>query len=305
MISPIHTLLKNKLIVILGPTAIGKTSLSISLATKYNAEIISCDSRQFYKELKIGVAVPSEEELSEVRHHFIGHLSVTDYYNVSKFENDVLDFLDKYFKKNRVAVMTGGSGLYIDAVCKGIDELPDPDPGLRESLQNRLAEEGMDFLKHELQKLDPEYFKIVDQDNPNRMLRAIEVSLMTGEPYSGQLGKADNLRDFDIIKIGLNRPREELYSLIEQRVDRMMEEGLLDEVKQLVGSKNENALKTVGYAELFAYLDGQYSLDEAITKIKTNTRRYAKRQLTWFKRDPEISWFLPEDLGEIIAFLEE
>jgi tRNA dimethylallyltransferase len=299
------SILKNTLIVILGPTAIGKTGFAIHIARHFQTEIISCDSRQFYRELKIGVAAPTTEELNKVKHHFVGQLSISDYYNVSKFENEVIDFLGDYFKTHQYAVMTGGSGLYIDAVCKGIDELPDADEVLRNELKDRLEKEGLPSLIAQLKELDPEYHKVVDLNNPNRITRALEVCIATGKPYSQLRNNKPIERDFEIIKIGLNRPREELFENIGLRVDKMVVEGLLDEVKSLKKYQHLNALNTVGYKEIFQYFEGNYSLQQAIEKIKTNTRRYAKRQLTWFKRDKDIHWFHPEDLQEVKNFLSE
>ncbi|MCD4695107.1 MAG: tRNA (adenosine(37)-N6)-dimethylallyltransferase MiaA, partial [Bacteroidales bacterium] len=273
------------MIIISGPTAIGKTSVAIHIAKDFGAEIISADSRQFYKEMKIGTAAPSDKELEAVKHHFTGHLSVTGYYNVSRFENDVLEFLELYFKTNNHGVVVGGSGLYIDAVCKGIDELPDPDETLRNKLKESLKKDGINVLKNQLKKLDPDYYKVVDLNNPNRILRALEVCLMTGKTYTSLRNNNPKPRDFEIIKIGLNRPRQELVEIIHKRVDKMIENGLIDEVKSLTKFRDLNALNTVGYKEIFKYIDGDWPLDLAIEKIKTNTRRYAKRQMTWFNRD--------------------
>jgi len=297
--------LKNTLIVIAGPTAVGKTALAIDIAKNYNAEIISADSRQFYKELKIGVAAPSKAELQAVKHHFVGHLSIWKNYNVSRFENEVLDFLSTYFLKNSVAVMVGGSGLYIDAVCEGIDDLPDPEESLRNSLKHDFLENGIDALRQKLKVLDPEYYKKVDLNNPNRLLRALEVCLTTGKPYSLLRKNKKKTRNFNIVKIGLNRPRKELFSIIEDRVDRMIEQGLLEEVRNLLPYKEVNALNTVGYKEIFKYLQGEWSLDLAIEKIKTHTRRYAKRQLTWFNKSEEMQWFQPQEKEKIIAFIKD
>ena len=298
-------ILTKKLFVITGPTAIGKTSLAIDIAKKLDTEIISADSRQFYKELKIGVAAPTDEELSTVKHHFVGHLSITDYYNVSKFEQDVLAFLESFFKTNDNAVMVGGSGLYIDAVCKGIDDLPDPDENLRKKLKESLKTNGIEYLQQLLEELDPDYFDIVDLNNPNRLLRALEVIIQTGETYTSLRNSQPRKRNFEIIKIGLNRPREELVEIIEKRVDRMIADGLVEEVRGLEKYRGVNALKTVGYQEIFSYFDGTFTLDEAIEKIKTNTRRYAKRQITWFRRDKDINWFLPSERKRIIESLQE
>jgi tRNA dimethylallyltransferase len=292
------------LIVICGPTAVGKTAISIKIAKALNTEIFSADSRQFYRELKIGVASPGKVELKAIKHHFIGHLSVADYYNVSRFENEIIGFLDNYFKSNNYALMVGGSGLYIDAVSKGIDFLPDPDDDLRKNLKIKLTEQGLEPLKQELKKLDPDYYQVVDLQNPNRIMRALEVCLMTGIPYSSFRIRNIKPRNFNIIKIGLDRPRAELFEKIEKRVDQMIAAGLVEEVKSLAKFRNLNSLNTVGYKEIFYYLDGNCSLIEAIDKIKTNTRHYAKRQLTWFKKDNTITWFHPEEIMKIIDFIE-
>ena len=293
------------LIVILGPTAIGKTALSIKLARHFNTEIISSDSRLLFKEMKIGTAVPSTEELNSVKHHFIGNLSISDYYNVSKFENDALQKLDDIFLKKNLAIMVGGSGLYIDAVCKGIDDLPDPDRKLRHEINEIFKSSGIETLQKKLKELDPEYYLIVDLKNPKRLMRAIEVCLQTGKTYTSLRKNKSGKRDFNIIKIGLNCEREKLFDRINLRVDKMINEGLLDEVKELYKHKNLNSLNTVGYKEIFDFLDNKTSFEQAIENIKTNTRRYAKRQLTWFKRDEVIKWFHPTEKNEIILYLSE
>jgi tRNA dimethylallyltransferase len=291
------------LVVVAGPTAVGKTSAAIELARRFDTEIISCDSRQFYREMLIGTAVPSIEELAQVPHHFIGHLSIHDPYDVSRFETDALKKLEELFKTHKIAIMTGGSGLYINAVCKGFDELPDKDPELRKRLQETLEEKGIVALQEKLKKIDPLYFENVDKNNPNRLLRAIEVCLITGKPYS-QLRKGKiKARPFRVLKIALNRDRQELFNRISERTDQMIAEGLLDEVKSLLPHRHENALNTVGYKELFEYLDGNLSLEQAIANIKTNTRRYAKRQLTWFKKDPEYHWFHPQQIADIASLI--
>ncbi|MBN1197938.1 MAG: tRNA (adenosine(37)-N6)-dimethylallyltransferase MiaA [Bacteroidales bacterium] len=291
------------LIVITGPTAVGKTRLAIQLAESYSSEIISCDSRQFYNELNIGVAKPSHEELSTVPHHLIGFLSVMDSYNAYRFETDSLNLCDQLFQSNDKVVMVGGSGLYIHAVTHGMDDLPDPDPEIRLELKEKLFRDGVDVLLSELKRLDPAYYMKMDRANPKRLLRALEVCLATGIPYS-LLRKGKSIqRPFKVIKIGLSMNRETLYKRINQRVDQMMDQGLLDEVASLIGCKHLNALNTVGYKELFSFLEGYYTLDEAVEKIKTNTRRYAKRQLTWLKKDPEIRWFEPDGLEEIKSFI--
>jgi tRNA dimethylallyltransferase len=293
----------NTLIVICGPTAIGKTAVSIKIAKILNSQIISADSRQFYRELKIGVAAPEKEELKAVSHHFIGHISVTDDYNVSRFENEVVEFLESCFRTTEYAVMVGGSGLYINAVCKGIDNLPDSDKAIREQLQYRLETEGLQPLKKQLKELDPEYYRIVDRKNPNRILRALEVCLITGKTYSSLRNNQPKDRNFQIIKIGLNRSRSELFERIENRVDDMIEKGLVQEVQSLIPWRERNALNTVGYKEIFSFIDGFSTLEESIRKIKTHTRRYAKRQLTWFTKDKSIQWFHPDEVDEIIDYI--
>jgi tRNA dimethylallyltransferase len=296
---------KNKyLLVIAGPTAIGKTAFSIAVAEHFETEIISADSRQFYREMRIGTAFPEPEELAAVKHHFVSNLSIEDNYNVSRYESDVLGLLEILFQSYDILVITGGSGLYLDAVCRGIDELPDPDPVLRQSLKDDLSEIGIEALQHRLQELDPEYYEIVDLNNPNRLLRALEVCMQTGQTYSSLRMNTTKSRPFNIIKIGLNTDRDLLFKRIGERVDKMMEKGLLEEVKSLLPLREYNALNTVGYKELFAYFDGDVSLKQAIENIKTNTRRYAKRQLTWFKRDQEIRWFEADELEEVLAFVE-
>jgi tRNA dimethylallyltransferase len=276
--------------VILGPTASGKTTAAIGLAEQLGTEIISADSRQFYREMIIGTARPSDRELSRVKHHFIGNLSIEQYYNVSMFEKDALQALDQIFTHTQYAIMVGGSGLYIDAVCKGIDELPDPDPQLRAALKTDYLEKGLEHIQSRLQKLDPDYYNMVDLRNPNRILRALEVCLMTGTPYSSFRTMKPVKRDFQIRKYGLDIARNELNRRIDERVDEMMDRGLLEEARSLFPRHDLNALNTVGYKELFDFLDGRCTLEEAVEKIKTNTRRYAKRQMTWFKRDTDIIW---------------
>jgi len=299
---------KNKiiptLIVIVGPTAVGKTSVSIQLAKKYNADIISADSRQFYSEIPIGTAAPTTEEMEGVKHHFVGKLSVNDYYNVSKFETEVINLLDDYFRQNDIMIMVGGSGLYINAVCNGIDELPDIDENLRKQLNNLYQKEGLKALQDKLLTLDPEYYKKVDINNPKRLLRALEVCMQTGQTYTS-LRKGNAVkRPFNIIKIGLELPRKQLNERIERRVYSMLEEKWLDEAKSVYHLKNVNALNTVGYKELFKYLNGDWDYETAIDKIKVNTRRFAKRQMTWFKRYEDISWFSPNELNNIIEYID-
>lgn len=295
---------KKYLVVVLGPTGIGKTDLSIKLAQKFNTSIISCDSRQFYKELKIGVAAPDEQQLATVKHHFIGNISIHDYYNVSKFEFEVLDKLDELYKEVDLVIMTGGSGLYIDAVCDGIDDLPDIDEEIRNSLIHKAETEGVETLRFELKRLDPEYYEKVDLRNKNRILRALEVCIMTGQPYSSFRTRNKKTRNFEIIKIGLNIDRQELYDRIDKRVDIMLEDGLIEEARTYFPNKNLNALNTVGYKELFDYFEDKYPLEEAIRLIKRNSRHYAKRQLSWFGRYDDITWFSPKQESEIVDFVK-
>jgi tRNA dimethylallyltransferase len=291
------------LLLIAGPTAVGKTSVAIDVARHFGCEIISADSRQFYSELKIGTATPTAEQQNSVKHHFVGNLSLTDNYNVSRFENEVLALLSELFAKNKFVVMVGGSGLYIKAVCDGIDDLPDVDDELRNSLHQQLEKEGIASIRAQLQKLDPAYYSKVDLANPNRIIRALEVCLATGKPYSAMRKQSRAQRNFRIIKIGLNLPRKELHERINQRVEAMMKEGLLDEARSFYPKRELNALNTVGYKELFDHFDGKYSLEDAIEKIKTNTRRYARRQITWFKKEADIFWCQP-DAAEVIGQIE-
>lgn len=276
---------KPTLVVIAGPTAVGKTQFAIQTAIDCESVVISADSRQFYREMKIGTAAPTPDELAAVPHYFVGNLSIHDYYSVSRFEQDVLQLLPSLFAKNPVVVMTGGSGLYIDAVCNGIDELPDPDEELRQFVNNLYLNDGIEALRTELRRVDPAYYDRCNLADHKRMIRAVEVSLQMGQPYSDFLRNTHRKRDFDIIKICLTRPRDILFDRINRRVDQMMTDGLLDEVKSLYPQKHLNSLNTVGYKELFDYLDGKLSLEQAVTDIKTHTRRYAKRQMTWFKRN--------------------
>lgn len=293
------------LVVLCGPTAIGKTIRGIELAKNLNAEILSADSRQFYKEMNIGTAKPDIKKLGQVNHHFIGHLSIHDYYNVSKYEAESLTLLEKLFKQSNYALLVGGSGLYIDAVCKGVDDLPDPDNKLREALNNKYQKYGISILQNELKQLDPEYYEKVDRSNPVRLIRAIEVCLITGKKYSDLRVRNAKQRNFNILKIGLITERGTLFNRINQRVDNMIIDGLLEEVRSLYKYRSLNALKTVGYRELFKYLDGQISLTQAIRDIKTNTRRYAKRQITWFKRDVSIHWFKPEEQAKMLNLISD
>jgi tRNA dimethylallyltransferase len=293
------------LVVITGPTAVGKTAVAIEVAQHFNTVILSADSRQFYKMLRIGTAAPDAGQLAEVSHYFIGHLNLDDYYNVSKYEQDALKLLEELFVKHNPVVMTGGSGLYIDAVTRGIDPFPDADPAIRDQINRWYAQEGISSLREKLKKLDPDYYEKVDLNNPNRLKRAIEVCLVTGKTYSSQRRNIVKERDFNIIKIGLNLPREVLFERIARRTEKMIGDGLLQEVQSLREFRGENALNTVGYKELFRHLDGDITLEQAISDIKTNTRRYAKRQLTWFKRDKVMEWFPPAPAANIIQHIEQ
>lgn len=282
--------MNKKLIIILGPTAVGKTEYSLNLAERLQTEILSCDSRQMFREMKIGTAAPSEDELKRVPHHFIGNLSIHDYYSCGKYEIEVLQKCEELFKKHDTLVMTGGSMLYIDAVCNGIDEMPDIDEELRNSLWERYEKEGIESLRQELKILDPEYAQKVDPKNGKRIIHALEICLQAGKPYSEIRKNQKKKRPFDIQKIGIYREREELNHRINLRVDKMFEQGLYEEALGLYPFKHLNSLNTVGYKELFAHFDGQCSLEEAKEKIKTDTRRYAKKQMTWFKKDEDIKW---------------
>ncbi|MEI6060968.1 MAG: tRNA (adenosine(37)-N6)-dimethylallyltransferase MiaA [Bacteroidota bacterium] len=288
---------------IAGPTAVGKTGVAIELAKAWKSEIISADSRQFYHEMSIGTAKPDLQQLNEVKHHFVGHISIHDYFNVSKFENEVLVLLTGLFARHNIVFMVGGSGLYIDAVCRGIDDFPDPEPELRAYLKGVFVDEGVAKLQEMLSNLDPEYYSTVDIQNPNRLLRALEVCLTTGKKFSEQRSNTSKDRNFSIVKIGLNIPRPELVTRIEARVDQMVENGLVDEVRSLLAYRHLNALNTVGYKEIFDFLDSKITLPQAIENIKTSTRRYAKRQMTWFKRTDDYTWFDPGHVNEITSYL--
>ena len=291
------------LIVITGPTAVGKTALCLEIAQHFGIPIINADSRQIYRELKIGTASPTDEQLRQVPHYLVGTLSLQDYYSASLFEQQVLEILNKEFQKHDIALLTGGSMMYIDAVCDGIDDIPTVDDETRNMLKRRLADEGLEALVEELKVLDPEYYDIVDKQNPRRVVHGLEICLMTGKTYTSFRKKEKKQRPFHIVKIGVNRPREELYQRINQRVDQMMADGLLEEAKRVYQQRDMNALNTVGYKELFDYIDGRWSLEEAVERIKGNTRRYARKQLTWFKRDEEIRWFHPEQQQDILNYI--
>jgi tRNA dimethylallyltransferase len=294
--------MKNFLIVLLGPTGVGKTDISIDIAVHFNCEIISADSRQFFREMKIGTAVPTELQLKTIRHHFIGFLSIGNYYSSSLFERDVLELLPRLFSKNSIVLMSGGSGMYIDAVCDGIDDIPDVDPAIREKYIRRYREEGIEGLRVALKLFDPEHYAKVDLKNHKRIIRALEICETAGRPYSYFLKKQKRERDFRIIKIGLERPRDDLYQRINSRVDDMVRLGLEDEAKQLYNFRNLNALNSVGYREFFDFFDGKTSKEKAVELIKRNSRRYAKRQITWWGKDKDIRWFQPDQVKDIIEY---
>ena len=295
--------MKKTLIVITGPTAVGKTTLCMDIAKHFGIPIINADSRQIYRELKIGTARPTDEQIQAVRHYFVGTLGLDDYYSASLFEQQVLQLLDQLFQTSDYALLTGGSMMYIDAVCDGIDDIPTIDEETRRLMKQRLADEGLEALCEELRRLDPEYYEIVDRQNPRRVVHALEICTMTGQTYTSFRRRERRQRPFRIVKIALNRPREELYERINRRVDQMMSDGLLDEARALYPKKELNALNTVGYKELFDYLDGRWPLEEAVERIKGNTRRYARKQLTWYKKDKQIRWFHPDDKQSIIDYI--
>ncbi|NJW51452.1 tRNA (adenosine(37)-N6)-dimethylallyltransferase MiaA [Salinimicrobium oceani] len=297
---------KKYLIAVVGPTAIGKTSLAIEIARHYNTEIISADSRQFYQEMEIGTAVPSKNELAAVKHHFIQHIPVKNDYSVGDFERDAMKLLKDLFAENDVVVMVGGSGLFVDAVINGLDEFPEVPSSERELLKEQWETNGIEFLQAELKEKDPEYYSEVDLHNPQRLIRALEICRSTGLPYSSFRKKGVKNRFFEALYIGLSADREVVYDRINKRVDLMMEQGLLAEVKALEPQKELNALNTVGYKELFRYLEGDWSLETAVAEIKKNTRRFAKRQFTWFRKNDKINWFdHSTSAGEILTFLDK
>lgn len=289
--------------VIAGPTGVGKTGLSIDLAHEMGTEIISADSRQIYREMSIGTAVPSPEQLRAVKHHFIRNVSIQDYFNASIFESGVLELLNSLFLKYDKVLLVGGTGLYIDAVRHGIDELPTADIELRRNLQERIRQEGLDSLRKELRLLDPVSYKSIDLKNPKRVLKALEICLITGRPYSDFLSHTKKFRDFSLKLVALDLKRESLYERINRRTEAMMASGWLDEVTSLMKYRQLNALNTVGYKELFAYFDGLMTLDQAVEKIKANTRKYARKQLTWFRKDPDYQWFNPDQKDQILEYI--
>jgi len=299
-----YSMKQKHLIVLTGPTGIGKTKAGIEIARNFNTEIVSADSRQIFRELQKGTASPTKTELEAVKHHFIHSHSIFDNYNASRFETEALALLEKLFLTHNTVLMAGGSMLYIDAVCKGIDQMPDADPDLRANLEAQLKEKGLENLRRQLKRIDPEYYCKVDLKNPARIIHALEISLMTGRPYSSFRTTPNKKRPFSILKIGLNCDRQELHRRINARVDKMVTDGLVDEARELYKFKYLNALNTVGYRELFAHFDGEISKEKAIELIKRNSRRYARKQLTWFRRDEKITWFEPGQIKEIIEFIE-
>ncbi len=296
--------MNKNLIIIVGPTGIGKTNVSIQVANHFKTDIISADSRQIFKELKIGTASPSSEELSAAKHYNIATHSIYEYYSAWEFEQDVLKWTDEIFKEKDYAVLTGGSMMYIDAVTKGIDEIPTINEELRQNLQEKYNNEGIETIRRQLKQLDPEFYNIVDLKNHKRVIHAVEICLMTGKPYSSLRTNTSKHRPFHMIKIGLKLNRDEIYERINKRVDVMIESGLIEEAKKYYKDKHLNSLNTVGYKELYAYFDGEYSLDKAIKLIKRNSRRYAKKQLSWFNRDKEINWFSPFEKEKIIEHIQ-
>lgn len=294
----------NTLIVIAGPTAVGKTDTAIRLAQHYGTVIVSADSRQFYREMSIGTAKPDVEELAAAKHYFIDSHSITENFTAGDYEKEALALLDELFKQHDKVILVGGSGLFIRAVCEGFDELPDANPVIRERLNQELTEKGIYFLQEKLKNADPEYYQQVDLNNPQRIIRALQVSESTGKPFSSFRKASINKRPFNIVKFGINLPREVLYDRINRRVDAMVKQGLVEEVRSLLPYRHMNALNTVGYSELFDYFDGKTDLDTAINLIKQNTRNFAKRQLTWFRKDKQMHWVAPDNLNEITNIIE-
>ena len=295
----------NTLVVLIGPTAVGKTDTSLAIAEHFSCPIISSDSRQMYSGMEIGTAMPSKDELARCKHYFVGQLQPGDYYSAAKYEEDVMQLLEKEFAENKVMLMSGGSMMYIDAVCKGIDDIPTVDDETRAMVLEKYEKEGLEQLASELRILDPEYYNEADIKNPKRVMHALEICYMTGKTYSSFRKRSVKERPFKIIKIGLQRDREELYERINRRVDMMIEQGLIEEVKRFAHLKHHNSLNTVGYKEIFKYLDGEWTLPFAIEKIKQNTRIYSRKQVTWYRKDEEIAWFHPDDIQEIIKYIED
>lgn len=293
------------LIVLIGPTGVGKTDLSLELAERFHTDIVSADSRQIYANLPIGTAAPTPEQLKRVKHYFIGTLQLTDYYSAAQYEEDALKVLDELFQKHETVILTGGSMMYVDAICKGIDLIPTIEQETREMMQQKYHEQGLESLCQELKLLDPEYYQIVDRKNPKRIIHALEICYQTGQTYTSFRTHPKKERPFRMIKIGLTRPREELYNRINLRVDSMIENGLVEEALSVYPQRELNSLNTVGYKELFHYLDGVWTLDYAVEKIKVNTRTYARKQLTWFKHDSEIRWFHPDEKEAIFKYIDD
>ena len=293
------------LLVLVGPTGVGKTELSLRLAEHYGTCIISADSRQIYADLPIGTAAPTAAQRARVEHHLVGTLALTDYYSAARYEEEVLRLLDQLFLRHDLVVLTGGSMMYIDAVCRGLDDMPGVDPAVRNALSRRYHDEGLDSLCTELSRLDPDYYAVVDRKNPRRVIHALEICHATGRTYTSYRTGQVRQRPFHIIKVGLNRDRQELYNRIDRRVEQMMADGLLDEARRVYPYRACNALNTVGYKELFQYFDGSLSLPAAIALIQQNSRHYAKRQLTWLRRDPDIHWFHPDQEADILAFISK
>lgn len=294
-----------RLVVLLGPTGVGKTELSLSLAEHLESPILSADSRQLYADLQIGTAAPTADQLARVKHYFVGTLHLTDYYSAAQYESDVIRKMECLFSDHENLLLTGGSMMYIDAVCKGIDDIPTVDDETRRYMMEHYQKDGLEALQQELKELDPEHYEIVDLKNPKRVIHALEICRMTGKTYTSFRKAEIKQRPFQVLYIGLNRPREELFQRINSRVDQMMADGLLQEVQRVLPYRSENSLNTVGYKELFAYLDGDCTLEFAIEKIKKNTRVYAKKQLTWFKKNEQIHWFHPDEKEQIIRFIDE
>lgn len=297
--------MRKKLVVLLGPTAVGKTELSLLLAERLDSPIISADSRQLYRDMTIGTAAPTPAQLARVPHFFIGTLSLTNYYSAAQYEADAMALIGQLFASHDTLLLTGGSMMYIDAVCNGIDEIPTISEEVRRAVVTRYEEEGLDVLLEELLRLDPVFYEQVDRQNPKRVIHAVEICRMTGRPYSSLRTETKKERPFDIVKIGLTRPREELYERINSRVDAMMSDGLEAEARRLYPYRHLNALNTVGYKEMFAYFDGAYDLPTAVEKIKRNTRVYSRKQMTWFRRDDSIVWFTPDDRLKLFAYVEK
>lgn len=296
---------KPRLIVILGPTGVGKTSVSIALAKALGTDVFSSDSRQIYKETKIGTDAPTKEKMQGVRHHFIGHKSITEYYSASMYEEEALEALSHYFEAKTTAILCGGSMMYTDAVCFGIDKMPDVNPKVRQEVYDRYNKEGLHFAVESLKKLDPDYLTKVDLNNHKRLLHALEVCISSGRSYTSFHTGERAVRPFHIVRIGIVRDRTELYERINERVLQMVDNGLVEEARSLLPFRHLNALNTVGYKEMFQYLDGNYTLDEAIAKIQKNTRQYARKQLTWYRKEEDIQWFHPDELDAILDYLQK